>query len=55
MIDPAMPTADQGWRQAAVDDPHLRHAVNVAHGHVTHAAVASSLGFACVDVTPLHA
>jgi alanine dehydrogenase len=36
--------ADKGWRQALADDPHLRNGLNVAHGSVTHAEVASALG-----------
>ncbi|MDH5206116.1 MAG: alanine dehydrogenase, partial [Hylemonella sp.] len=36
--------ADKGWRQAMREDPHLRHGLNLAHGQITHAAVAQSLG-----------
>jgi len=36
--------ADQGWKQALADDPHLRGGLNVALGEVTHEAVAQALG-----------
>ena len=36
--------ADKGWRQAAADDPHLRAGLNIADGHIVHAALARSLG-----------
>lgn len=35
------------------DDPHLRDRLNAVQGRVTHAAVARSLGRACVDATRL--
>ena len=35
--------AEQGWRQAIADDPHLANGVNVAGGAVWHEAVARSL------------
>ena len=44
--------ADQGWQQAMRDDPHLRQGLQVAGGHITHAAVAHALGLDCV---PAHA
>ncbi|WP_042421381.1 alanine dehydrogenase [Comamonas granuli] len=44
--------ADQGWQQAMRDDPHLRQGLQVARGHITHAAVAHALGLDCV---PAHA
>ncbi len=36
--------ADKGWRQACIDDPHLRAGLNVHAGRVTHPAVARDLG-----------
>jgi alanine dehydrogenase len=41
--------AEKGWRQAMVDDVHLRRGLNVHDGHVTHAAVARDLGLDCRD------
>jgi alanine dehydrogenase len=38
--------ADKGWRQALHDDAHLKAGLNVAHGHVTHRAVARALNLA---------
>lgn len=36
--------ADRGVRRALAEDPHLRAGLNVHAGHVTHRAVAASLG-----------
>ena len=36
--------ADKGYRQALVDDPHLRQGLNVHRGHITYEAVARDLG-----------
>jgi alanine dehydrogenase len=36
--------ADKGWRQACLDDPHLREGLNVHAGQLTYAAVGESLG-----------
>jgi alanine dehydrogenase len=36
--------ADRGWRQALLDDPHLRNGLNICRGEVTHPAVARDLG-----------
>jgi alanine dehydrogenase len=41
--------ADKGWRRAVGDDPDLRHGLNIAHGRVTHRAVAEALG---LEFTP---
>jgi alanine dehydrogenase len=38
--------ADQGWRRALSDDPHLRDGLNVCRGRLTHPAVARDLGLA---------
>lgn len=42
----ALALANKGWQQALRDDAHLRNGLNVAHGHVTHEAVARQLGYA---------
>lgn len=49
----ALAIADKGWKRAAIDDPHLRDGLNVVHGHVTHEAVARSLGRDYVDASGL--
>jgi alanine dehydrogenase len=36
--------AAKGWRQAMIDDPHLREGLNIHAGQVTHVAVARDLG-----------
>lgn len=36
--------ADKGVRRALTENPHLRNGLNVAHGRVTHPAVAEALG-----------
>ncbi len=41
--------ADKGWRDALRDDPHLRNGLNVHAGHITHSAVANSLGLTYRD------
>jgi alanine dehydrogenase len=41
--------ADQGYKQAMRDDPHLMHGLNVHRGRVTHAAVARDLGYDWLD------
>ena len=43
--------ADKGYRQALLDDEHLRRGLNVHRGHVTCAPVAAALG--CDFVEPL--
>jgi alanine dehydrogenase len=45
----AIALADKGWRRALADDPHLCRGLNVAHGRITHDAVAEALG---LDLTP---
>lgn len=42
----ALALADKGWRQALADDAHLLDGLNVAHGEITHPAVAEALGYA---------
>jgi alanine dehydrogenase len=41
--------AAKGWKQALRDDPHFRNGLNVAQGNVTHASVASALGYVFAD------
>lgn len=43
----ALTLADRGWQQALRDDEHLRNGLNIAQGHITHAAVAQALGLPC--------
>jgi alanine dehydrogenase len=52
-IGHALAIADKGWKQAALDDPHLRCGLNVVQGQVTHEAVARSLGCEYVDALRL--
>ncbi len=40
----ALALADKGYRQALLDDPHLRAGLNVFRGRLTHPAVAEALG-----------
>jgi alanine dehydrogenase len=42
--------ADKGWKQALIDDEHLRDGLNVQGGAITHPAVASALGLPLVPV-----
>jgi alanine dehydrogenase len=37
--------ADKGWKQAMLDNPHLKAGLNVAGGRVTYEAVARDLGY----------
>ena len=37
------------WKQALVDDPHLRNGLNIAFGKVTCQPVAEALGYAYVE------
>jgi alanine dehydrogenase len=41
--------AGKGWRQALLDDPHLRHGLNIQGGDVTCQPVAEALGYPFVD------
>src|SRR3990170_2654930 len=45
----AVALADKGYRQAMVDDVHLRQGLNVCLGEVTYEAVARNLGYAWRD------
>jgi len=49
----ALALAGKGWQQAMREDPHLRHGLNVAQGHVTHEAVARQLGYEYVPAERL--
>ncbi|MBL8359485.1 MAG: alanine dehydrogenase [Rubrivivax sp.] len=42
--------AGKGWRQACLDDPHLRAGLNVHDGRITYRAVAESLGMPWMPV-----
>ncbi|QEL55416.1 alanine dehydrogenase [Chromobacterium paludis] len=41
--------ANKGWRQALLDNAHLRNGLNICRGRVTYQAVAQDLGYAYVD------
>jgi alanine dehydrogenase len=41
--------ANKGWRQALLDNAHLRNGLNVCHGKITYKAVADDLGYHYVD------
>ena len=41
--------ADKGWRQALLDNAHLRNGLYVCHGKITYKAVADDLGYSYVD------
>ncbi len=45
--------ADKGWRQALLDDPHLRNGLNVHDGHVTCRPVADAHGYDFTDALKL--
>ena len=45
----ALALADQGWRRALVENPHLRNGLNVAFGKVTCKPVAEALRYKFVD------
>ena len=45
--------ADKGWRQALIDDPHLRNGLNVHDGHVTCRPVAHAHGYDFTDALKL--
>jgi len=52
-IGHATALADKGWRQALLDDGHLRQGLNVAMGKVTYRAVADALGYDYVPADSL--
>ncbi len=45
----ALELADKGWKNALLDNAHLRNGLNVCRGKVTYQAVAHDLGYAYVD------
>lgn len=45
----ALALANKGYKQALLDDEHLRNGLNVMNGKVTHAEVGESLGLDVVD------
>lgn len=47
----ALALADKSWKQAMLDDPHLRAGLNVCDGHITYEAVALALGLPYVPAT----
>lgn len=47
----ALALADNGWKRAMTDDPHLRAGLNVCDGHITYEAVAHALGLPYVPAT----
>ena len=36
--------ANKGYKKALLEDPHLMNGLNICHGHLTHAGVATDLG-----------
>ncbi len=52
-IGHAVALAEKGWKQALMDNPHLKNGLNVANGHVTYEAVAQDLGYAYVSADSL--
>lgn len=44
----ALKLAEMGWKKALASDAHLRNGLNVCHGHITHPAVATALGYPLV-------
>src|SRR5208282_3808985 len=44
-----MALAEKGWRQAMLDDPHLREGLNIHDRRVTHPAVAQAFGLHHAD------
>lgn len=45
----ALAIADKGYRQALLDDPHLRRGLNIHRGQVTYCAVAEEHGYPFVE------
>ncbi len=45
--------AEQGWREALDQDPHLRNGLNVHAGKLRHPAVIEALGFE--SISPIRA
>ncbi len=45
----ALAIADKGYRQAMLDDPHLRQGLNIHQGQVTHRAIADEHGYPFIE------
>ncbi len=45
----ALNLANKGWKQACIDDAHLRNGLNVAGGKITYKAVSDVLGYDYTD------
>ncbi|MFT5658720.1 MAG: alanine dehydrogenase [Gammaproteobacteria bacterium] len=45
----ALALADKGYKQALIDDPHLRNGLNVHRGDITYKQVAEDLGYDYVE------
>jgi alanine dehydrogenase len=45
----AVSLANKGWKQALRENAHLKNGLNVAQGHVTYEAVATTLGYQYVN------
>lgn len=45
----ALALADKGYKQALIDDPHLRNGLNVHRGDITYRQVAQDLGYNYVE------
>jgi alanine dehydrogenase len=41
--------ANNGWKEALRINSHLKHGLNVCHGHITYEAVACDLGYEYID------
>ncbi len=52
-IGHAVALADKGWKQALMENVHLKAGLNVCNGHVTYEAVAKDLGYAYVNADTL--
>ena len=52
-IGHAVAIANKGWKQALLDDVHLRHGLNVALGQVSYEAVANTLAYDYVPAQTL--
>ena len=46
---PSLAIADKGYKQALLDNPHLRNGLNVYRGKVTYKAVADDLGYKYIN------
>ena len=44
----AIALAEKGWKNAMIDDMHLRNGLNVCKGKITYEAVANALGYVAI-------